>query len=107
MQLMATPQTAGRSARVESFRPGRRRTLLRCAPSKRHSENAVWAMVQRVTAPRKEDAVSTSDILFEPLTFPHLTVANRVFRSSISGRFDNYDGSGTHARINWEEKFAR
>jgi 2,4-dienoyl-CoA reductase (NADPH2) len=36
-----------------------------------------------------------------------LTVKNRIFRSNISGRFDNYDGSGTHARINWEEKFAR
>src|SRR6476619_2758835 len=46
--------------------------------------------------------------IFESLRFPSgLTVKNRVFRSSISGRFDNYDGSGTHARINWEEKFAR
>lgn len=48
-----------------------------------------------------------SDVLFEPLKFRHLTVANRLFRSSISGRFDNYDGSGTQTRINWEEKFAR
>ena len=32
---------------------------------------------------------------------------NRVFRSNISGRFDNYDGSGNQARINWELKFAR
>jgi 2,4-dienoyl-CoA reductase (NADPH2) len=54
--------------------------------------------------------VEANDILFEPLRFPTSSlqeVKNRVFRSSISGRFDNYDGSGTHARMNWEEKFAR
>jgi 2,4-dienoyl-CoA reductase (NADPH2) len=45
--------------------------------------------------------------LFSPLTFRNLTVKNRVFRSNVSGRFDNYDGSGTQTRINWELKFAR
>src|SRR2546430_16399839 len=51
---------------------------------------------------------ANDDILFRPLTFRSgLTVKNRVFRSSLAGLFDNYDGSGTHARINWEEKFAR
>jgi 2,4-dienoyl-CoA reductase-like NADH-dependent reductase (Old Yellow Enzyme family) len=48
-----------------------------------------------------------ADILFEPLTFRNLTVKNRIFRSNVSGRFDNYDGSGNQARINWEMKFAR
>ena len=48
-----------------------------------------------------------ADILFEPLRFRNLTVKNRIFRSNISGRFDNYDGSGTQTRINWELKFAR
>ncbi|MEQ1909753.1 MAG: NADH:flavin oxidoreductase [Vicinamibacterales bacterium] len=47
-----------------------------------------------------------SDVLFQPLQFRNLTVKNRVFRSNISGRFDNYDGTGTQARVNWEEKFA-
>ncbi len=47
------------------------------------------------------------DPLFQPLQFRNLTVKNRIFRSNIAGRFDNYDGSGTQARINWEEKFAR
>jgi 2,4-dienoyl-CoA reductase (NADPH2) len=47
------------------------------------------------------------DVLFRPLAFRHLTVKNRLFRSSISGRIDNYDGSGTPARIAWEERFAR
>ncbi len=48
-----------------------------------------------------------SDILFQPLHFRSLDVKNRIFRSNISGRFDNYDGSGTQTRINWEVKFAR
>ncbi|MEZ5287232.1 MAG: NADH:flavin oxidoreductase [Vicinamibacterales bacterium] len=47
------------------------------------------------------------DVLFSPLAFRNLTVKNRVFRSNISGRFDNYDGSGNQARINWETTFAR
>jgi 2,4-dienoyl-CoA reductase-like NADH-dependent reductase (Old Yellow Enzyme family) len=48
-----------------------------------------------------------NDVTFEPLKFRNLTVKNRLFRSNISGRFDNYDGSGTQTRINWEESFAR
>jgi 2,4-dienoyl-CoA reductase (NADPH2) len=49
----------------------------------------------------------TFDAIFQPLTFRNLTVKNRIFRSNISGRFDNYNGSGNQARINWEVKFAR
>lgn len=45
--------------------------------------------------------------IFSPLAFRNLTVKNRIFRSNVSGRFDNYDGSGTQTRINWEVKFAR
>jgi len=48
-----------------------------------------------------------SDVIFQPLHFKNLAVKNRIFRSNISGRFDNYDGSGTQTRINWELKFAR
>ena len=47
------------------------------------------------------------DPIFTPLRFRNLTVANRIFRSNISGRFDNEDGSGSQTRINWETKFAR
>jgi 2,4-dienoyl-CoA reductase-like NADH-dependent reductase (Old Yellow Enzyme family) len=45
--------------------------------------------------------------IFEPLRFRNLTVKNRILRSSTGGRWDNYDGSGTQARINWDLKTAR
>jgi 2,4-dienoyl-CoA reductase (NADPH2) len=48
-----------------------------------------------------------NDPIFSPIKFPSLEVKNRIFRSSIAGRFDNEDGSGTQTRVNWEEKFAR
>ena len=47
-----------------------------------------------------------NDPIFTPLKFTNLTVKNRIFRSSISGRIDNYNGSGTPARVRFEEKFA-
>lgn len=47
------------------------------------------------------------DVIFQPLRFRNLEVKNRLFRSNVSGRFDNYDGSGTQARLNWEESFAK
>lgn len=47
------------------------------------------------------------DILFTPLAFRNLSVKNRILRSNIAGRFDNYDGSGNQARINWERKFSQ
>ncbi|MGH6835627.1 MAG: NADH:flavin oxidoreductase [Methylocella sp.] len=47
------------------------------------------------------------DVIFTPLTFRNLEVKNRIFRSSISGRYDNEDGSLTQTRINWECKFAK
>jgi 2,4-dienoyl-CoA reductase-like NADH-dependent reductase (Old Yellow Enzyme family) len=47
------------------------------------------------------------EVIFQPLRFRNLTIKNRILRSNISGRFDNYDGSGNQARINWETKFAK
>jgi 2,4-dienoyl-CoA reductase (NADPH2) len=47
------------------------------------------------------------DKIFSPLTFNNLTIKNRILRSNLAGRFDNYDGTGAQARINWEVKFAR
>jgi 2,4-dienoyl-CoA reductase-like NADH-dependent reductase (Old Yellow Enzyme family) len=48
-----------------------------------------------------------ADVIFEPLRFRTLTVKNRVLRSNIAGRFDFYNGSGSRARINFEERFAK
>ncbi len=48
-----------------------------------------------------------ADTLFQPLEFRNLKIKNRILRSNVAGRFDNYDGSGNQARINWELKFAR
>jgi 2,4-dienoyl-CoA reductase-like NADH-dependent reductase (Old Yellow Enzyme family) len=47
------------------------------------------------------------DSVFEPLRFRNLTAKNRIFRSNIAGRFDFYNGSGSQARINFEERFAK
>src|SRR5207248_10235994 len=52
--------------------------------------------------------MAAPDVILEPLQLSrNLTIKNRILRSNISGRFDNYDGSGNRARINWEMKFAR
>src|SRR5262245_17261612 len=47
------------------------------------------------------------DAIFSPLACRSLTIKNRILRSNVAGRFDNYDGTGAQARINWELKFAR
>ena len=48
------------------------------------------------------------DVIFQPLKLSkNLTIKNRLLRSSISGMFDDYNGHGGNARLNWEEKFAR
>jgi 2,4-dienoyl-CoA reductase (NADPH2) len=49
----------------------------------------------------------SADPIFQPLHFRNLTVKNRLFRSSLSGRFDHYDGTGTELRIEWDVKFAK
>jgi 2,4-dienoyl-CoA reductase-like NADH-dependent reductase (Old Yellow Enzyme family) len=46
-------------------------------------------------------------LIFSPLKFRHLEVKNRLFRSNLSGMFDEYNGHGGHTRLNWEEKFAK
>ena len=61
-------------------------------------------MNQNVTS---ADDRGASDAIFTPLKFNSLEVKNRIFRSSVSGRFDNEDGSLTQTRINWECKFAK
>ena len=46
-------------------------------------------------------------VIFEPLRFRNgLEIKNRLLRSNISGQFDDYNGHGGNARLNWEEMFA-
>ena len=52
-------------------------------------------------------AVSADDPIFQPLTINGVTFKNRIFRSSISGRYDYYDGSMSDAKIAWETRFAK
>jgi 2,4-dienoyl-CoA reductase-like NADH-dependent reductase (Old Yellow Enzyme family) len=49
----------------------------------------------------------SASAIFEPLRFRNLEVGNRVFRSSLAGRFSNYDGTGTRTHVNWDLKAAR
>ena len=49
----------------------------------------------------------SADIIFEPLKWRNIEIKNRIFRSSISGRWDNEDGSLTQVRVNWESRFAK
>ncbi len=58
-------------------------------------------------APPVVEAPPPTDPIFTPLRFRNLTVKNRIFRSSISGRWDNEDGSISQTRINWESRFAK
>ena len=58
------------------------------------------------TRARYGTSVSDADVISQPLQFRNLELPNRILRSSMSGRIDNYDGSGTLARINFEKRFA-
>lgn len=51
-------------------------------------------------------SASDAETIFQPLQLRNLSLKNRLLRSSMSGRLDNYDGSGSLARINFEKRFA-
>ena len=60
-----------------------------------------------ISAPSSHSHEDDKNVIFAPLKFHSLEVKNRLFRSNLSGMFDDYNGYGGNARINWEEKFAR
>ncbi len=60
--------------------------------------------IQHGSTPSHED---NKKLIFSELPFRHLTVKNRLFRSNLSGMFDEYNGLGGHTRLNWEEQFAK
>ena len=67
-------------------------------------------MSDAVVSPPSGDPIPhppAGDPIFRPLKFRNLEVKNRIFRSSISGRWDNEDGSLSQTRVNWESKFAK
>jgi len=47
------------------------------------------------------------ELIFSSIKFRCFSVKNRIFRSNLSGMFDDYNGHGGNARLNWEEKFAK
>jgi 2,4-dienoyl-CoA reductase (NADPH2) len=51
-------------------------------------------------------ASEDTEAIRQPLPLGREALKNRLLRSSISGRIDNYDGSGTPARVRFEERFA-
>lgn len=59
--------------------------------------------VERVSPPVDQG----SDPIFQPLRFRCLEVKNRIFRSNMTGPFDEYDGTGNEYRIRFDEQFAR
>jgi len=48
-----------------------------------------------------------NDPIFQPLTINGVTFKNRIFRSSLGGRVDFYNGAMSEARIAWDRRFAR
>jgi 2,4-dienoyl-CoA reductase-like NADH-dependent reductase (Old Yellow Enzyme family) len=52
-------------------------------------------------------SAAETSVIFEPLRMRTLELKNRVLRSSLAGRFNNYDGMGTPVHMNWDLKFAR
>ncbi len=54
------------------------------------------------------DHTANVQAIFSELRFPSgLKIGNRLIRSNMSGMFDDYNGHGGNARLNWEERFAR
>ena len=57
----------------------------------------------RFIAPRPDKKnkgeTMSADVIFEPLKWRNIEIKNKIFRSSISGRWDEWSGSLTSVRV--------
>ena len=65
-------------------------------------------MLDHAQSPDQSHSVEdNAKVIHSPIKFRNVEAKNRIFRSNLSGMFDDYNGQGGNARVNWETKFAK